>query len=155
MTLVLDQFGPGDEFKLSLVGRRFASWSEKRLKLRFGPAEQWQDIGYFLGDYGKGTYAVVLRGSSRVAAMPPELQKRWEKGEPIDMPPVAPDQLSAVKTLDIQRAASLLQLATGRMDKIFAALTKCDDNFVRSWGLDPAAMRTVTASPTPLSSPRT
>ena len=55
-------------------------------------------------------------------------------------------------TIGVGRSRPLV-LKTGSLSKPFEALTTCVDNLVKSWGLDPAIVKTQTRGATPESDP--
>ena len=155
VTLVLEQYAPGDSFRVSLLGDQFKSWIDGTFKLRFGPTQPWQDVDYFPGDFGKGMYAVFARGSLRITPVSPDITRMQKQGTFIEAPPIPAGHYAAVETVDIAHSGRTIRIATGRLDKLFTALGTCTDSLVKSWGLDPQSMRTLKHGPAPLSPPPT
>jgi TonB family protein len=139
--LIFDRLGPGQDFRLFLVGKRFSSTQGiGRSELRFGPAEQSQRFGYFTGDLGKDRPAIIIRGSVRVDA--PTSDKRSVGDDARD--PIPVDRIAAVKELTVgSPLRKPVRFGLGSMRAPFAALDKCVDDLVKGWGLDPVTQGTL------------
>ena len=153
VVLLLNQFGPGRGFYLSLGGKRFDRWPEGRLPIRFGPDEPTQQADYYLGNFGKSEPALLLRRSQWIGPRKKDATPELTSEDLIERDSGA-DRLAAVQWFEFQHLGSSVRLATGRLDKLFGELSRCGDDLVKSWGFDPATIRTLRKFPVPLSPPK-
>jgi len=152
--VVLDQFAPGDAFKLTLGGKRFRYISNGgRASVRFGPDEAEQTREYFTGNYSTELPALILRGDIRLNNLPP----RSGKQSPLSVdetPPLSPARIAAVNELIIGRPLSRpVKFALGSMRAPVAALNKCLDNLLTNWGIDVARHATLSRRAKPTGNP--
>lgn len=141
-TLILERFGPGDTFNLALMGTAArANTDNSPARIRFGPVEAVQKIGYFMGDFGKGRPALLFRGSVRIAgANAAEIKQMRSLGpfEVKNFAAISTEREAAVTFLQISRTSGRsLILETGSLGKAFAALRKCTDDLMTTWGVNP------------------
>ena len=155
LMVVFDRFAPGREFKLMLVGKRFANVrSGEQASLQFGPSELKQEHDFFSGDLGKGRPALILRGDLRIDA-PIKRDRAVRKLEREEARPnLPPDRIAAVDQLTL--TAPLLRpvrFALGSMPAPFAALDKCIDNLLTNWGIDTQRHATLSRRAVPTANP--
>ncbi len=156
--LVIDQFAPGQQFKLSLVGKPVTRLAQgDKFEFAFGPSEAAQKTSFFLGDYGKDLPAVILRGSVRVAPFTEEELKRISNNsDAFSYRPsaIGPDRLAAVKQLALGKPGGRqIVLETGAMKAPFAALDTCLKELVGRWGVDFERYQTARSGPRPTKAP--
>jgi len=153
--LILEQYGPGQQFALTLVGSRFSRASENQAptRIRFAPNEAQQDFEFFRGSLGPKNPALIGRRSVQIAPLPESMLKAAAKGELVEPPLISETQLAEVRSLELRYVARGIHLSTGRLDRLFKALDQCTDNLVRSWGFDPVAMRALSRPPRPKTAP--
>ena len=60
---------------------------------------------------------------------------------------------SSIKRLVVKLRGRSVTFETGPLEKPFDAMRKCTDDLVRTWGLDPEAMKRLTRRPTPKTNP--
>lgn len=158
--LVVERFGPGDPFRLLLVGKSMIGFEEGYpAKVRFGPAETLQSITYFKGDLGKEKPAIIFRGSMRIAAATDDELKRLKAAptnQILPYDPILPERESAVTFLEIgRRGKRTTVLDTGSMGKPFTALRQCTDDLMKTWDVDPVKYAKQTRPALPVKSPNT
>ncbi|MEO1968966.1 MAG: energy transducer TonB [Sphingomonadaceae bacterium] len=66
------------------------------------------------------------------------------EGEAADRWSLTPAQMQSITWIEISHGKNSLRLNTGPIDKPIAALDKCVDDLVSSWGLNPSELRTIT-----------
>lgn len=142
--LVIDRLGPGDDFRLSLAGKRFSSIGEgAKATLRFGPDEAEQIHPVFKGNFGKNLSAMIVRGWMQIKKV--EESERLEYAEKgTDPEPLSAAQIAAVDELVISKPLRRpLRLALGSMKAPFSALEKCTNELLTRWGVDVARHATL------------
>lgn len=144
ITLMFDQFQPGDAFKIRVAGKpvgvnRMARVDDARL--RFGPNEAEFEITAETARTTGGEPVLLVNGTHRLAA-PTEEEKaaakqRIREGRGFEPAPLGPVREAAATWLQLRKVARAdLVLETGPMDKPLAALRECSWDTVRSWGLN-------------------
>ena len=142
VTVFFDQFEPGDDFSLTMVGKSIGevAGSPVGATLQFGPSEAQDDVTA-VGATTKDSPALILQGTQRLAP-PTEAEKTARKkyrgdGRQYELAPVGPARERAVTWLRLNKVLRYdLQLETGPMDAPLAALRDCSWDMVKSWGLD-------------------
>lgn len=154
--LMMDQFGPGDDFALTIAGEPVRRRNVRgEAVLQFGEQELPQEREYFSGDVN-GRPALIFRKQMRIGA-PNEYDEAGvrdmdERGMPLHRRnPVSAEREAAVKFLDLEVARGRhVRLETGPMGPVFAAIDKCVDNMVRYWGYDPDQRAQMTREAAPI-----
>ncbi len=140
-TLIMDQLGPGQYFKLTLSGSAFKQVSnEWVIKLKFGPGEDVQDMSYFLGSVGKAP-ALIMQVSMRLAPPSKAEQQAMKrsKDERFEIAPIGADRIAAVSELNIDGPLRQpVRLLLGSMKAPMAAMDKCIGELLNHWGVDAA-----------------
>lgn len=145
VVLVLDQFQPGGEMDLSLVGKRFgrSPLSRTGLTATFGPGlpkAQLHDA--LLGTLGPDKTTIIMAG-------PRDLLNRTRKrtsDDPSDeLRTVTPEQEAAITEVRFTTSTMRLTLKTGSMGAPLGAMRTCMTNLVKEWGLDPAQQEALSA----------
>ena len=155
VSMVLDQFTPGDWFRITMSGPPFGksnfSVTPKPI-VRFGPAEQPSEVEGFAALIGT-TPAFISSSSLRLAPYTkPEEQasdEAFRSGRPFEPQPIGEAREAAAKWLEVTellRKADFT-LETGPMDKPLAALRQCSWDTVRSWGLDVDVQKSLSRKP--------
>jgi hypothetical protein len=152
-----DRYGPGEYFRLTLVGKPVRPPVQKaEAAIRFGPEEQEQKLYFMEGSLDK--VPALLFGSGRVA--PPSdaeqaaIDKRNADDEWIDLAPVSDVRLKAIKYLTIGKPLRRsVTLETGSMRAAFAATDKCINNLMTTWGIDVEKHKNLKRPATPKQSP--
>lgn len=162
VTLILDQFEPGDSFYLTLVGD---SLRTRRMNppfagtIRFGPHEGKSD---FTAETGKANEwrAIFVSGSHRLA--PPTdsekaaLDEARRRGTRYELAPIGAGREAAATWLELGGLLrSDLVLETGSMGKALAGLRQCAWDTVRMWGLDIEEQKALSRKPHPRRGPGT
>ncbi len=144
VTLLMDRYGPGDTFKITLTGPIFRQVSdESTVKIQFGPNEGWQTPRYFLGTTGEKIPALFLIGSLRIAPTDPEEQRTLNAGLISRAQAISGIRVAAVDYFEIGRPLRQpTRLALGSMKGPFLALDKCVDELMTHWGVDVAKFKT-------------
>jgi TonB family protein len=141
--LVLDQFEPGEWFRVMFVGKLVAArtgFSRSDVAVRFGPNEAPSEEYFTTGSVGDKP-ALIVNSAIRLAPM--TKAEKDAHDESIRRPPhVDPPQIgeareAAATRLELTKALSHdLILETGPMAKPLAGLRECAWDTVKSWGLD-------------------
>ena len=155
--LIFDQFGPGEYFRMIIAGKPVeSSYTEGRVTYQFGPDEAEQDMGFYQGDLGENP-ALIYKGRARFA--PPSqaeqaLIDKAKKDEWIELAPVSPERMDAIRTLTISKPLRRnVILETGAMQKPMHAMGACIDSLMASWGIDIERHKKLTRPVTPLTTP--
>lgn len=146
-TLIMDQFGPGQRFSLTLAGSVFkpagGSWSS--ISLKFGPSENAQEVPFFFGSLGK-LPAFFPQEGMRIASPSKLEQKALSLSKHFDdviLTPIGADRIAAVTELDIDGPLKHpVRLFLGSMTEPFSALDRCIDELLTHWGVDPEKFTT-------------
>ncbi|MFD1765926.1 energy transducer TonB [Sphingorhabdus buctiana] len=157
-TLFLDKYGPGESFRMVVAGGPVKTdVAQADLAVRFGPTEQAQPLFFLNGNLGESS-ALVFGGEIRIAGPNPSEAaaiKAKRHGDPwIELAPIAPERYSAVRYLEFGKPLrKAVQLETGSLKSAFAALDKCVDDLVASWGVDIEKHKTLSRNATPTDNP--
>jgi TonB family protein len=151
ITLVLDQFGPGEDFQMILGGNVLDTYLRVqrpvKLTVRFGPVEAAAETTADTGKIGEER-ALLVHGAQRLApisdAEKKALEESDEGGAPFTPEPIGQAREAAAAWLELGKGLrSDLVLETGPMDKPLAALRECSWDTVKSWGLDVQQQKTL------------
>jgi hypothetical protein len=102
--LLMDRFGPGEYFRLTIAGQVVKTFVEKGdADIQFGPIEEEQQLAFLKGNLGKEP-ALVFSGSARIA--PPSAAeltaiKNRGKTEWVVIQPISEDRQKAVRHLRV------------------------------------------------------
>ena len=149
--IFFDSFGASQGFKLIITGKQFGPVADRgEAEVRFGPAEKTQKVEYLAGNMGKDRPALIFQRFLRVAA--PELKD----GRLADIfVPISVERLAAVNELFVVLPhRPPVRFALGSLDKPFAALDKCNNDLIASWGVDPVKEATLSRPLTPIGQPQ-
>jgi TonB family protein len=142
--LVMDQFAPGNAFRVTFIGKSFATSNFRKFskaKLRFGPNETESDLDGFLAQTGE-LPAFIATGSQLLAPYS-ETEAQAATGLEIlaarefsvaRMPPERERAVTRLELTGLLRFDVILEI--GPMDKAMQALRDCSWATVKSWGLD-------------------
>lgn len=145
--LIMDRYGPGDGFTLTVIGKPLASEALRggrpvETKIRFGEAESEQIIT--AAPVGMGVQPGFVSASVSFADIPSdETAKVWR-------PQITAMREAAVNFIDITAPSNRrVVLETGSMGKPMDAMRACTDELLTHWGIDVArhARRTEDAMP--------
>lgn len=154
ISLVLDQFEPGDQFRVMLVGKPLKVRSgTANGRLRFGPNEAESKFEAEAATLGEKPALLVLE-SQRLAPLTREEQAASDRanrrGDRFDPAPIGTAREAAATWLEVTRAVPQdLVLVTGPMSQPMAALRKCSWDTVKHWGLDVEQQKTLTRKVSP------
>jgi TonB family protein len=154
--LVLDQFEPGDWFRMMFVGKSLAprlGFGRSELAVRFGPNEAPSEDGFTTGSVGDKA-AIIVNGSVRLAPLTKAEREAHDESIKrslhVDPPPIGEAREAAAKWLELSRLLTYdLVLETGSMAKPLAGLRECAWETVKMWGLDIEQQKRLTRRPTP------
>lgn len=163
VTLVIDQFAPGDWFRITLAGKPLRVNNMARLdkaKLRFGPHEPESEITAKVGTTEAGEPVLLVNGTLRLAPLTEEeraaAKAAAEDGRRFEPAPIGPAREAAATWLELTKAMRRdVILETGPMAKPLAALRGCSWDTVKFWGLDVEQQKTLTRKPRSTRSPMT
>lgn len=136
--LEMRRFAPGDGFVLIVSGRELRSLdASSTLKVRYGKLPQHDEpVPFSLGEtvYEKNQKPV------RTIFASSNLGQRSATGIGDTMTSIIEAQATNVV---LEWADKRIEIKTGPLDKAFAAMRKCTDALVESWGLDPEVQGTL------------
>lgn len=144
-SLIFEQFSQGQNFQLLITARALSATNQQdKPTLIYVTGDD--DTGYsdkqeraLLGKNKKGVTTLFVPGSDLFG----------------DTPGNARLIESSIKRLIVKLRGRTVAFETGPLEKPFDAMRKCTDDLVRTWGLDPDAMRRLTRWPTAKTSPGT
>ena len=155
--LFMDLYGPSEYYRLTIAGKPVRTAVQKGdATIRFGPVEEEQKLAFLSGTIVKEP-ALVFSGSSRLA--PPSAAellafKNREKSEWIELQPINEERQKSVRHLLVGKPLRKpVLLETGSMRAPLAALNKCVENLLTSWGVDVEKHKSLSRAATPLKSP--
>lgn len=156
VTLVLDQFEPGDEFRMILIGEPTKPRSADNVtsgRLRFGPNEEETDFEAETGTVGEQR-ALILLKAQRLAALTRAEEKAADlakrRNQRFEAAPIGPVREAGATWLEVRKGlVRPLILETGSMREPMEALRTCSWDTVRHWGLDIAQQKGLTRKPHP------
>jgi outer membrane biosynthesis protein TonB len=141
VVLFLEQFVPGDTFRMMLVGKSVDLRSQRnKVSVRFGPnEEESEETG--VAATTNNTPAIILHGHQRLApltdAEKSAAKAAVDRNMPFEPPSIGAAREKAATWLELGRILRFnLVLETGPMDEPLAALRRCSWDTVRTWGLD-------------------
>ena len=141
--LVLDQFTPGDWFRMTLIGANLPiRTSGARGTVRFGPNEASSKVGVTPGT-SNGKPALFVNENLRIAP----LTKGEEKKDAPEPARIAEAREAAATWLELKKLYRDVVLETGSLAQPFASLRACSWETVGSWGLDVEQQKTLTKKP--------
>ena len=141
--LVLDQFVPGDWFRMALVGEKLpANPRGGRGTVRFGPNEAASEVQVTPGTSG-GKPALFVNESVRIAP----LTKAEEKKDAPDPAPIGEAREAAATWLELKKLYRDIVLETGSLAKPLVGLRACSWETVESWGLNLEQQKNLTRKP--------
>lgn len=154
VTLIIDQFEPGDRFRLSLIGDRMtrgAGPSEARV--RFGETLPEQTIPFYPGIVGKYPAWTFIRDMRVRPLSDAEIAARAvQEGAPLA--PITEEEKASVTAIDLGRPLRQpLRLRTGSMTPAFAAMDSCTDELLTHWGIDVVRHKARSRRAIPVESP--
>jgi TonB family protein len=163
VTLVMDQFEPGDEFRMTLIGRPVWINQSSRpveAKLRFGPTEAESRITALTGTAESKEPALIVQGALRLAPLTDSEEEAREQARrrnaPFEPAPIGAAREAAVNWLElIDGPRRDVVLETGPMDKPMAALRNCSWDTIKFWGLDVEQQKKLSRKPRPQRGPET
>jgi len=156
VTLIIDQFEPGDRFRMSLIGKRMkrpAGSADARI--RFGAILPEQDVFFYSGSVGKNP-AWIFASDIRIRPLSEAEKAALSAQGSTPVAPVTDGDKASVTAIDIGRPLRHpLRLYTGPMKASFAAMDACTDELLTHWGIDVARYKTRSRPATPADSPGT
>ncbi|MEO7865366.1 MAG: TonB family protein [Sphingomicrobium sp.] len=162
VTVIFEQFVPGDIFKLLFVGKMIRPQSNQspiEATVRFGPNEEADDNRGSLATVGS-VAALLLDGEQRLApwSRAEDLVRKdaSERNLPFDPAPLGTAREQAVTLLELGKALPFdLVFETGPMDKPLDALRLCSWDTVKTWGLSIEEQKGLTREAFPIVPSRT
>ena len=147
--LTIERYGPTNFFHLSITSNEFKSFQQgQSLQLKFGENKPRRITSVSPGKSGSSGKAILFFASQSLSHPIETDDDSWD-------PPVTPAMEAAVKSISVGYFGRERVFATGPLDKPFAALSKCTDDLVSTWGLDPKQQATLIARPRPSGRPNT
>ncbi len=151
---IFDRYGPTERFRMTLAGKPFKTFVENgEAAVQFGPTEGEQKLKFYRGNLGEMP-ALVFRSQVRVAPPSATEQTAIDKADDgvwIELAPIGPERERAITTLRIGKPLrQTVVLETGPMQKPLAALSKCVENLMTTWGIDVEQHKNLSATVKPL-----
>jgi hypothetical protein len=155
VTLVLDRFRPGPKVRMTLVGSPVNVRSDvRRIILRFGPNDAEFEKGFAPGTLDNGKAAIVVGGNLWITGYDATEAELEDAGGPSKPKPIDPGRYSAIRFLELRIAGKRpVVLETGPMLAAERALTACNDDLLRGWGIDAETDKTLSRRVTPSGNP--
>lgn len=153
--MAMQQFGPGEYFQLTLVGKPVRTNDETRdIRIRFGP-EEWQTVSHARGRTQDKLPITFVSPKVRFAATkrpesPNDLQS-W-----LALASLSPEREDKVTEFQFDAGRgvkNVVVLELGPMGAPMAALRKCTDDLLTTWGLNPEKQKALIKPATPKSNP--
>ena len=148
VTLVMNRYGPDDDFQMTLAGKPLRKFfGSREVLVQFGPQEQAQEKEFEDGSLGDAPAMIFSSMSVEKIEGDTVADALARISAPED---IAPERFAAISYLSVgkkQRAPLILE--TGALEKPFAALSACTDNLVESWGFDIQKEKTLQRRATP------
>lgn len=151
--LRMARFGPGSHFRFTVGGNPFRpGLDDRQASVQFGANEKPQALDYLPGSLGEEIPALVFTGSVNFFATAADQKKEDFAPEPIRE--IDPARLDAITNITLAKPLRRpVTLATGPMAKPVAALSKCVDNLMTSWGIDAEKHKNLKSYVTPKDDP--
>ena len=144
--LYFQRFAPGDLFQMVLSSRKLRSLvPPHKLWIEYGKGGYVDEVRrYMPGKTRDGTPTILILNSALAAPGEDRTATYW----------IPREQEAAIDRISFTRTAGkALVLKTGSLGEPFAALRKCTDDLVASWGLDPVRQSRLSRPATPSDSP--
>ncbi len=154
VTMILDQFEPGDQFRMMFAGTLMQPRRQSPPitgAIRFGPQEAESEITVERGNVG-AQRALFVSETQRLAPMTDAEEAAHDQAERRGMPfepaPIGAAREAAATWLELKKVLrNDLVLETGSMGKPLAGLRQCSWDTVRKWGLDVEQQKGLTRKP--------
>jgi Gram-negative bacterial TonB protein C-terminal len=144
IAIKLTRYQPDDHFDLMLYGKPLsASGLNAEVQLSLGSSKRPLKLKALAGHAGELPFLMI--GGLWIAD---EVQN--DSAAPALL---SPPQPTDADSLVIQYGGKRYRLATGSLDKPFAALRTCQTDLVKFWGYDPDVQASLSKGPTPIGNP--
>ena len=161
VVFAIEQALPGDHFSVIVAGRPLRSVylkpTPEDVQIQFGPFEDASDATAVEGDLGEFKPAAII-SMAKLGTLPFETEDRpdgYVAPGPFDIigRTFPNDRAAQNEGFRIERRRRAVTLATGPMEKPVAALQKCMEDLVSTWGIDVAAHRELSRRVEPTNDP--
>lgn len=160
--VVIERFAPGDDLRLTVTGRAFrTARSGKDATLRFGPAENEQQVSFMSGEWGDAP-ALIFARPLRIAPISEKEAAARERLEQTDQlhlfepAPISLERERATTFLSVDAPGTPeILFETGSLGEPFAALRKCMDELLTHWGINVERHKSLARKAVPTKSPGT
>jgi len=156
VTLVIDQFGPGDSFSLAIAGKPMKRLApEGEAVIRFGTDFPEQRLPFYSGTIGKDLPAWIFAGEVGIRPMPSDDNDKRTVGDVLAATvPLTETEKASITTIDIgSPLRHPIRLRTGSMQPVFDAMERCTDELLTHWGIDVARHKTLSRPVIPEGNP--
>ena len=153
----VEKYGISSGFTVLIAGKSISNVINQDSALRFsnGGGAGGLTEGTF-GAFGpsvvstSGTFnpKVLTLTEDQDKLRPSSHSRREKNDDPPKFDPLTPAELHDITWVQLSRGIHSVRLMTGPWDKTVAALDKCVDDLVRSWGVDPKQLKTIKHGPT-------
>ena len=161
VVFAIEQALPGDHFSVIVAGRPLRSLylkpTPEDVQIQFGPFEEVSDVTAVEGDLGEFKPAAII-SVAKLGTLPSEAEDRpegYSAPGPFDVVgrTFPEGRAEQIEWFRIERRRKPVTLATGPMAKPVAALQKCMEDLVSTWGIDVAAHRKLSRRVEPTNDP--
>jgi Gram-negative bacterial TonB protein C-terminal len=156
--IILSRYHPNEQFSLIVAGKLFKLSGPTDVRLQFGAAEAEQKIFSYGGSSGDSP-AIIISSVMRLAPPTEAEQKLLDRAKgderrEIELAPISAERQKAIKYLRVGKPLrNDVTLELGAMDKPMAAMSKCVDNLLTTWGIDVEKHKTLTRRALALTNP--
>lgn len=145
VTLLLDQYAPGSDFDISVLGKPTAKLAKATgtAKAGFGPGLPLEEKKRLLAGTSGTNTPIIFVGRLDILN-----REKDDAGMPAPAAAIA-----KVREFHVAKGSTGLTLQLGAMPAALKAISVCTADLVKLWGLDPAQQANLASRPTPVGSP--
>lgn len=153
--LTIERFGPTASFQLSLTGKDLRSYQQgQKLWLTLLEGERLPIDGAMPGKTNSGNAFLLISSTSLLPVDVETTRKKPDGDDEGDrQTAIVLEREAKVRSIGVAFLGHTVVYQTGSMKGPFAALRKCTDNLIKTWGFDPAQQATLSAPPIPTKNP--
>jgi TonB family protein len=149
--VTIERFGPTDTFQLTLGSKELAAYQQgQRIWIHYKPGERSPVFGAMPGKSTNGKALLLISSTSLDPTFGDKQTFENTNANPLK---VTPEREAEIKQIAVEFGSRMVVFETGSLGKGLAALRKCTDNLVESWGLKPEQQSRLSARLKPRSSP--
>ncbi|MXP27937.1 hypothetical protein GRI58_03760 [Porphyrobacter algicida] len=155
----IEKYGISSDFTLLIAGKSISSVLDPSAKLRFSNGGGATNLtGGDFGTFGPSLFSTSATLNPATFAKQEDraklrrLMRSTYSKDAESLPDdedLAPAALHQITWVELLRGKRTVRLMTGPWDATMAAMDKCVDDLVRTWGVDPAELKSIKSGPTP------